>query len=105
MESVRIAIVEDDKSASDALLGYIEEYGVSEHETFEVGRYYTATSFIDAFKGNYDIVFMDIELPDGNGMEVVRTMRERGCASLVIFVTNLAQYAVKGYEVRAFDLS
>ena len=103
MESVRIAIVEDDKSASDALLGYIEEYGVSEHETFEVGRYYTATSFIDAFKGNYDIVFMDIELPDGNGMDVVKRLRESNRDVIVIFVTNMAQYAVKGYEVRAFD--
>ena len=103
MESVRIAIVEDDKSASDALLGYIEEYGVAEHETFEVGRYYTATSFIDAFKGNYDIVFMDIELPDGNGMDVVKRLRESNRDVIVIFVTNMAQYAVKGYEVRAFD--
>lgn len=46
---------------------------------------------------------MDIELPDGDGMEVVRRLREKDKDVIVIFVTNMSQYAVKGYEVRAFD--
>lgn len=46
---------------------------------------------------------MDIELPDGNGMEIARRLRKTNKRTLIIFVTNLAQYAVKGYEVRAFD--
>ena len=52
---------------------------------------------------NFDIVFMDIELPDGNGMDLVRQMRETDKTTLVIFVTNLAQCAIEGYKVRAFD--
>lgn len=103
MESVRIAIVEDDGTASDTLLGFIEEYGAARSEKFEVSRYYTAASFIAAFNGNFDIIFMDIDLPDGNGMDVVKKLRERDRDVIVIFVTNMAQFAVKGYEVRAFD--
>lgn len=103
MESVRIAIVEDDKNMSDTLLGYIENYGVNNGETFEIRRYYTATTFYEAFKGNFDIVFMDIDLPDGNGMEIIKKLREHNRELIVIFVTNMAQFAVKGYEVRAFD--
>ena len=103
MESVRIAIVEDDKTASDTLLGYIDEYGAENSENFETARFYGVTAFLEAFKGNYDIVFMDIELPDGNGMDAVKRIREHYRDVIIIFVTNMAQYAVKGYEVRAFD--
>lgn len=103
MESVRIAIVEDDKAASDTLFGYVNEYGAENSEKFETARFYGATAFLDAFKSNFDIVFMDIELPDGNGMDVVKRLREHDRDVIIIFVTNMAQYAVKGYEVRAFD--
>lgn len=97
-----IAIVEDEKNASALLSSYLDKFASETGYAFSVTSFYDAKSFLSA-SDDFDIVFMDIELPDGNGMEVVRTMRERGCASLVIFVTNLAQYAVKGYEVRAFD--
>ena len=103
MESVRIAIVEDDKTASDTLLGYIGEYGRENAENFETACFYNAATFLSAFKDNFDVVFMDIELPDGNGMDVVKRLRGMGGDVIVIFVTNMAQYAVKGYEVRAFD--
>lgn len=46
---------------------------------------------------------MDIDMPDLNGMDAVRKLREADREVMVIFVTNLAQYAVKGYEVDAFD--
>lgn len=64
MESFRIAIVEDDKAASDTLYEYIDEYGKQNSENFETARFYSAATFLAAFKGNFDVVFMDIELPD-----------------------------------------
>lgn len=58
---------------------------------------------MDEFAGNYDIIFMDIELPHMDGMEAVRRLREKDGNVVVIFVTNMAQYAIKGYEVNALD--
>lgn len=46
---------------------------------------------------------MDIELPGINGMDAVRELRKTDEDVIVVFVTNLAQYAVSGYEVSAFD--
>ena len=52
---------------------------------------------------DYDIVFMDIELPGINGMEAAHRLREIDQQVILIFVTNMAQFAVKGYEVDALD--
>ncbi|MCR4870244.1 MAG: LytTR family DNA-binding domain-containing protein, partial [Atopobiaceae bacterium] len=62
----------------------------------------SAFDFI-GFKQHWDLVFMDIGLPGIDGMEAAHLLRERDAESLLIFVTDLAQFAVKGYEVDALD--
>ncbi len=46
---------------------------------------------------------MDIGLPGMNGMDASRKLREKDRNVIIIFVTNLAQFAVRGYEVSALD--
>ena len=100
---VKIAIVEDEKKQADLLTRYLNRYGGEHDCLFDVTVFENATSFLQSVTDEFNVVFMDIELPDGNGMEVARKMRKTNKTTLIIFVTNLAQYAVKGYEVRAFD--
>lgn len=52
-------------------------------------------------KGHYDLVLLDIDLPGITGMEAAQLMRVYDESTPIIFVTNLAKYAVKGYEVGA----
>lgn len=98
-----IAIVEDDKNSSKLLGEYLDKFSKDHDCKFTTSTFFTAGDYIENCRSGFDIVFMDIELPDGNGMESVRRIRELGVESLVIFVTNLAKYAVQGYEVKAFD--
>ena len=49
------------------------------------------------------MILMDIGLPKINGMDAAAKLREIDSSVLLIFVTNMAQFAVKGYEVDAFD--
>ena len=51
----------------------------------------------------FDLIFMDIGLPGINGMEAATLIRTYDSETPIIFVTNLAQYAVRGYEVDALD--
>lgn len=48
-------------------------------------------------------MFMDIDMPYLDGMSAARKLREADQSVCIIFVTNLARFAVQGYEVSAFD--
>ena len=102
-DNLYIAIVEDSKQEADTIISYLKRYEKEKNEHFNIAHYLNSTSFLDNFKPSVDLVLMDIELPDLNGMEAVKKLRELNSDVLVIFITNMAQYAVKGYEVHAFD--
>ena len=100
---VNIAIVEDDQFHSDqlelALQAYSSEYGTP----LKVSVFPNAMAFLGKYNAEFDIVFMDIMMPMLNGMDAARLLREKDSNVMVIFVTNMQQYAIQGYEVGAFD--
>lgn len=103
---LNITIVEDNAEAARTLKENIQRYGEEYSQEYDISVCPTAGKFLtslDAGGGRIDVIFMDIELPDGNGMDVVRRMRAGGSDAAVVFVTNLANYAVGGYEVDAID--
>lgn len=51
----------------------------------------------------YDVIFMDIDMPHINGIDTARRLRKSDDRVTLVFMTNLRQYALKGYEVSALD--
>lgn len=100
---LNIAIVEDDRNASETLRNLIHQYSSEFGEQFHISEYPNAVVFLDRYKPCYDIIFMDIELPHMTGMEAARKLRKLDATVILIFVTKMKQYAVKGYEVAAMD--
>lgn len=68
--------------------------------TFDVDVVGAAFELLDASR-TYDICLLDIQLPGINGMEAAELLRSQHRVTSIIFVTDLAQYAVRGYEVDA----
>lgn len=100
----RLAIVEDEAAAATALKNMIEKYERENGENhFEVCCFSDALSFLMEDISSYDVIFLDIQMPDINGMKVARKIREKDEDVLIVFVTNMAQYAVESYEVHAYD--
>ena len=97
----RIAVVEDEISSQEKLKEFILIYGNENNCDFNVSCFKDGISFLNNYKSNYDIVFMDIEMPYLDGMEVARKLRAIDKVVILIFVTNMARYAVSGYEVDA----
>lgn len=100
---LEIAIVEDEEAAAQRLQSCLERYFAEQNEPFQVTRFARTSLFLDGYDPRFDLVFMDIQLPDGNGMDAARKLRTMDPTVSLIFVTNLAQYAVKSYEVEALD--
>ena len=100
---LEIAIVEDRDDCVQNLENHIarlqKEKGMECHSTvFKNGLF-----FIENYKPIYDVVFMDIEMPLMNGMEAAGHLRKVDPYVPLVFITDLKQYALKGYEVEAMD--
>ena len=92
-------IVEDEPLARLRLASLLREHGgVDVIATFDSAR--AAIAAIDDLDA--DVAFVDIELADGNGLEVAETVRER-TRPYVVFTTAFSEYAVQAFEARALD--
>jgi DNA-binding LytR/AlgR family response regulator len=98
-----VAIVEDEKISADLLQKYLTRYAEEKNVTFSIEVFKNAIIFLDNYKTKYDIVFMDIGMPHMDGMEAAARLREIDQTVILIFVTNMSQFAVKGYEVDAMS--
>ena len=98
----KIAIVEDELDAANTLTSFLERYGAEKGHQFWITKFGNALDF-EVSHQQFDLIFMDIQMPGINGMEAAHLMRTYDEQTPLIFVTNLAQYAVKGYEVDALD--
>lgn len=98
-----IAILDDEQRVIDEMKDYLADYSVQTGESLGIAEYTDPLKFLDEFsRSRYDIIFLDIEMPDRNGMETARKIRELDEDVILVFVTNMAQYAIRGYEVDAY---
>jgi len=99
-----IAIVEDDPAEAEMLKSYFLRYASeNEKEEFEVKWFQNGGSFLNGYQPIYDLVLMDIDLPGINGLDTAECLRRMDRSVALVFVTNLARYAAKGYAVDALD--
>lgn len=105
MKQYRVAIVEDDPEYSGFLTKCLNEYGTEKEISFNVKSFTKGESFLDNYRQVYDLVFLDVDLGKGflNGMETAEKLRALDSMVLLIFVTNMPQYAPDGYNVNALD--
>lgn len=113
---INAAIVDDEKMAVDLLTAGLQkfsrEYSKNNNKSFDnepqsidfkVSKFDNGVLFLTNYAPNYDVVFLDIAMPDLDGMSVAEKLRKIDASVMVIFVTNMANFAIKGYKVNAFD--
>jgi len=58
---------------------------------------------LEDYRPIYDIILLDIEMPKVNGMDAAQQIRQIDDEVVLMFITNMATYAIRGYEVGALD--
>ena len=101
---MNIAVVDDDFGAVANLMDYFKQFGAQADMEFNVKHFADAESFLASYRNSeFAIVFMDIDLPNMSGIEAAHQLRFKDTSVVLLFITRMAQYAQKGYEVDALD--
>lgn len=98
-----IAIVEDEAEFATQLQEFIKEYQKENNVAIKVSVFTDGAEILENYEPLYDIILLDIEMPKVNGMDAAEQIRKMDADVVLMFITNMATYAIRGYEVGALD--
>jgi len=100
---VRIAICDDEAVQRELLQKILLEWGRDEGVNVSVVPFSSAESFLFQWEEDkeYDLLILDIEMGECNGMELAERIRRTDEELPILFVTGYEQYMAQGYEVSA----
>jgi len=110
----RILIIDDDEGMSYTLVRMVEEAGFLADAAFRLTE-----GLKKALTGHYDVVFLDVRLPDGNGIEIIPKIRSIPFPPEIIIITAYGEpggadlalksgawdYLQKPSDIRTMELS
>ena len=101
---LNIAVVEDQDETREQLCGFIRQYADGNGLQQQTSPLSDGALLVRDYRpGTYDIIFMDVEMPGMGGFAAAERIRESDPDTVLVFVTNMAQYAIRGYSVDALD--
>lgn len=100
---LKIAVCDDEVVFAEKLKKIISSYLKEKQISYEIHLYQSGKALledrIDA--ASYQIIFLDINMDDMNGIETARNLRELTGETYLIFVTAFIKYTLEGYTVDA----
>lgn len=100
---IRIGIVEDDAAAVERLVTHLDRFQADRGERFQVAVFGDGADVIADYRPDWDVLFVDVQMPRVDGMTAARRIREVDSEVIIVFVTSSPHYAVSGYEVDALS--
>lgn len=100
---IKIAIVEDEDHYIKQLVEYLRKYEQMNGEELDIKIFRDGDGITADYKAQYDIILMDIQMKFVDGMTAAEEIRRMDSEVVIIFITNMTQYAIRGYEVDALD--
>lgn len=97
----RIGICDDEATSRTLLAGYARTLIQHQGLNFRLVEYASAEALLAAPE-KPEILLLDVQMGGIDGVTAAKTLREQGCTSIIILVTNYIQYAIDGYEFNAF---
>lgn len=99
---IHIAVCDDETVMQEELQKRVTDFFKGEKLEISIQIFSSGESLL-GHEGQFDILFLDIQMGGRNGMETARELRIRGYKGFLIFVTVLEELVFDSFEVQAFD--
>ena len=98
-----VAICEDEKAESEHFTNLVREWARFAKVSAEVSSYDSAEAFLFAYTANksVDILLLDIQMKQLDGVTLARQLRGGGGQMQIVFITGMPDFIAAGYEVSA----
>ena len=92
----KIAIVEDQEETRESLNRFVRQYAQEQGLQVEISLITDGAEIAEHYTPGFDIIFMDVEMPRLDGFGAAEAIRAVDADVVLVFVTNMAQYAIRG---------
>ena len=97
-----IAICDDEVRCVGNLEKIVSAFFDKNNIAVNIEKYYDGTQMLKEEK-HFDLIFMDIEMQDSNGISVGMEIRKTDNYVPIVYITSYADYSRRAYKVHAFD--
>lgn len=99
---IKAAVCDDEPYMQDDIIAKLSEYMKSKEVSYQLDCFSNGSELLKSNKA-YDLLFLDIQMTEPNGLETAKLLRERKFCGLLIFITVLKECVFDSFEVEAFD--
>ena len=89
---IQIALLEDEQEVRQKLAGYLARFTQETGERFAVRTFEDGQDIVAGYSGEYDVIFMDIQMKNMDGMTAAEEIRKVDQAVSIVFITNLSAW-------------
>lgn len=98
----KIAVCDDELPVLESIEKYIGDYWVAFHVDFSIEIFQDGNKLLNS-TSQFDLIFLDIEMPEINGIETARKIRLNDKDIKIVYVTSYSGYALQAFAVHPFD--
>lgn len=98
---IRIAICDDENFCVTNLADIVEQYAQQNNLQVKICAFSSGVALLEKFNG-YDLIFLDIDMPEMNGIEVAKVIRKMDKNCKIIYTTNHKDFTHQAFSVRAY---
>ena len=97
---IHIAICDDEKYMSDHIKTIVSDFFRKKNREISIRTFFSGEELLNC-DGQIDILFLDIQMKDMDGMETARRLRADRFQGFLIFITVLKEMVFQSFEVQA----
>ena len=98
---LNVFIIDDDHSVTEQLPCLVRNWAAHRNMNVNIVTKNDLSEVTPTLVSAFDLVMLDIEIGEENGIEFARSLRDLGSDATIAFISNFERYAIEGYSVHA----